>query len=220
MTEHKTMNTVIHAAFRRDLARFDNALAGFSPGSRARANQLDEAWNNLSYQLHHHHVDEETIFWPALCELGVSESLRGDLQSEHAQMLSALDAADAAMKGFHAAPSQENASRAHATVTELERVTLSHLAHEERDLEPIAAAHRSSPQMKAAQKAVRKAHKGQTGTFFRWLLDGADLDAKTGLRREVPPPVLFVITRIGGRDYSRRITPMWANGPKYSETKV
>jgi hypothetical protein len=219
MTEYKTMNTVIHAAFRRDLGRFDDALVGFSPGSRHRANQLDGAWNNLSYQLQTHHEDEETIFWPALRELGVSDSLRGELENEHAQMLSALDKADAAMKDFHAAPSEENASRAHATITELETVALSHLAHEERDMEPIAAAHRLSPEMKAAQKGVRKAHKGQAGTFFAWLLDGASNDAKAGLRREVPPAVLLVARPIGGRDYRRRIAPVWANAPALSETK-
>ncbi len=208
MTEHKTMNGVIHSAFRRDLARFDNAFGAFSPVDGSKW-QLEPAWNNLSSQLHHHHEDEETIFWPALRELGVDGSLIGELQGEHAEMLSALNAADAAMKVFHAEPSQDNASKTHATVTELTRVTLSHLAHEERDLEPIAAAHQSSSQMKAAQKAVRKAHKGDTGNFFAWLLDGADPDAKAGLREEVPPPVLFVISRVGGRDYRRRIAPMW-----------
>jgi len=210
MTEHKTMNTVIHAAFRRDLARFDDALGGFPAGSRARADQLEGAWNNFSYQLHHHHEDEETIFWPGLRQLGATEALMGELESEHAHMLSALDAADAAMKTFHAGPSEENASTAHSSTTDLGGVILSHLAHEERDLEPIAAAHSASPQMKAAQKAVRKAHKGNTGTFFTWLLDGADPDAKAGLRRELPPPVLFVIVRVGGRDYNRRIAPVWA----------
>jgi hypothetical protein len=143
----------------------------------------------------------------------------GELENEHAQMLSALDAADAAMKEFRGAPSQENVSRAHTTITELERVISSHLAHEERDAEPIAAAHRSSPEMKAAQKAVRKAHKGQTGTFFAWLLDGANGDAQAGLRREVPPAVLLVASRIGGRDYRRRIAPVWVTAAAISETK-
>jgi hypothetical protein len=40
MTEHKTMNTIVHAAFRRDLARFDAGLAAFPAGSRSRADQL------------------------------------------------------------------------------------------------------------------------------------------------------------------------------------
>jgi hypothetical protein len=210
MTDHKTMNTIIHAAFRRDLARFDGALGSFPAGARKRADQLAGAWSNFSDQLHHHHQDEETIFWPALRELGADEPLMGELEDEHAQMLSALDAADAAMKAFHSGPSEDSASTARATITNLGGVIESHLAHEERDLEPVAAAHSAPPQMKAGVKAVRKAHKGNAGTFFTWLLDGADPDAKAGLRREVPPPVLFVVTRIGGRDYTRRIAPTWA----------
>ena len=94
MTEHLTMNTVIHAAFRRDLVRFDTALATFPDGSQERADQLVAAWDNYSHQLHHHHQDEETIFWPAFRELGADESLTSDLGGEHAQMLSALDHAD------------------------------------------------------------------------------------------------------------------------------
>ena len=131
MTEHKTMNTVIHAAFRRDLARFGDALGSFPAGSRTRADQLEGAWDNFSYQLRHHHEDEETIFWPELRELGTAESLMGELESEHAQMLSALDASDAAIKAFHGDPSAENASTAQSTITDLGVVILSHLDHEE-----------------------------------------------------------------------------------------
>jgi hemerythrin HHE cation binding domain-containing protein len=66
VTEQKSMNTIIHSAFRRDLARFEAALSAFPAGSRTRADQLGGAWNNFSLQLHDHHRDEETIFWPLL----------------------------------------------------------------------------------------------------------------------------------------------------------
>src|SRR4051794_23432410 len=108
MTEHKTMNTIIHAAFRRDLARFTTALDAFPAGSTARAQQLATAWDNLAFQLRHHHEDEETIFWPALRDLGAQPALVGDLEGEHARMLGALDAADSAMRTFRSDPSQPN----------------------------------------------------------------------------------------------------------------
>ena len=84
MTEHQTMNTIIHAAFRRDLARFDAALGEFPDGSQERAAQLVTAWDNFAHQLHHHHQDEETIFWPAFRELGADEALTSDLGGEDA----------------------------------------------------------------------------------------------------------------------------------------
>ncbi len=210
MTEHKTMNTVIHAAFRRDLERFDVALAEFPMGSRHRADGLAAAWDNFSFQLHHHHEDEETIFWPALRSLGAPETLAGDLEGEHARMLDALQSADASMRGFRMEPGSASATTARAAIAHLASVLIDHLAHEERDMEPISAEHHASPQIKTAQKVVRKAHRGNQGTLFAWLQDGADADAIRGLRREVPRPVLWLITRTSGRHYRRTIAPVWA----------
>ena len=76
-------------------------------------------------------------------------------------------------------------------------------------MEPISVANHARPEIKGAQKAVRRAHRGNTGTLFAWLLDGADPDAVRGLRREVPRPVLYVITRTGGRRYRRTVSPVW-----------
>jgi hypothetical protein len=210
MPTHHTMNTIIHAAFRRDLARFDHALAGFPAGSRDRADQLSVAWDNVAFQLHHHHEDEEDIFWPAFRELGADESLVGDLDGEHQRMLTALDVADAAMKVFRADPSAEQAQAARSAVSGLSEVLLDHLAHEERDLEPFAISHEGAPQVKAAQKAVRQAHKGNAGTFVAWLADGADAETVAALRHEIPPPVLFVMGKLGGRRYNREIAPTWS----------
>lgn len=210
MTEHKTLNTVIHAAFRRDLGRLDGALGSFPTGSRERAEQIAPTWDNLALQLRKHHQDEETIFWPALRELGADESMVGDLGGEHEHMLTALDTADESMATLRGNPTAENAAAAHASVAQLRRVLEDHLAHEERDLEPFAAEHHKSPQIKAAQVAARKAHRVGVGTFFSWLQDAADADARAGLKRDVPPPALFVISRIAGRDYRRRIASVWA----------
>jgi hemerythrin-like domain-containing protein len=204
------MNTIIHAAFRRDLRRFDVALDTFSAGSRQRADELAAAWDNYAFQLHHHHRDEETIFWPVLRSLGVDESLTGELKGEHALMLAALEKANTSVGVFHADPSAANAKVARDSIGDLEAVLTSHLAHEERDLEPRAAEFHATPEIKDAQKRVRRVHRGNQGTLFAWLLDGADADAKIGLRREVPPPVLYVISRVGGRGYRRNVAPIWA----------
>jgi hypothetical protein len=209
MTEHQSMNTVIHAAVRRDLGRFDRALSVFPAGSQSRADQLATAWENFTFQLHHHHADEETIFWPALRPLGADEAMIVSLEGEHARMLEALDSAGGAMREFQADPTQQNAAKARGAAAALASTVGDHLDHEERDLEPFAVAQKGAPPMKAAQKTVRKAHQGNQGTFFAWLLDGADADATRGLRREIPPPVVFVISRVAGRRYTRTVAPVW-----------
>ncbi len=211
MTEHLTMNTVIHAAFRRDLARFDSALAAFPDGSQERADQLVAAWDNYSHQLHHHHQDEETIFWPAFRELGADESLTSDLGGEHARMLSALDHADTVVRRLHGDPSASNAGDSRAAVAQLGEVLHEHLAHEEADLEPWSATMMDTPQMKDARAAVRKAHQGESGTFVAWLLDGAAPEDVAGLKREIPPPVVAVLKAIPGRHYRKNIASVWSS---------
>jgi hypothetical protein len=210
VSEHKTMNTIIHAAFRRDLRRFDHALGNFATGSQRRADELGTAWDNFAFQLHHHHQDEETIFWPTLRSLGVDDSLTADLKGEHARMLEALGVATKSVEVLRGRPSASNARAARGSIRDLEAVLNQHLAHEEQELEPRAAEFHATPEIKGAQKRARRAHRGNQGTLFSWLLDGADADARQGLRRDVPPPVLFVICRTGGRRYRRTVAPVWA----------
>lgn len=210
MTDHMTLNTVIHAAFRRDLQRFDQAFAAFPDQSQQRADQLVGAWDNFSHQLHHHHQDEETIFWPAFQQLGADDALTSDLGGEHARMLDALDHADAVVRRLAHDPSRSQAAAARAAVGELSEVLLDHLAHEEAELEPWAAEHTETPQFRAARVAVRKAHKGESGTFVAWLMDGAGPEELEGLRREIPRPVVSVLNRVPGRNYRRTIAPVWA----------
>jgi hypothetical protein len=209
-TEHRTMNTVIHAALRRDLRRVDDALERFPAGCRARAGQLTAAWDNVAHQLHLHHRDEETLFWPAFQELGVEQALIDELEAEHGQMVAALTTAEAAMLSFAVDPAASNVAVARDAVAELHRVLDEHLAHEERDLEPFGAGHKESPQHKAAVARARKSHTEGAGTFFAWLSDTDDPDIAVALRREVPAPVLFLLTKVAGRRYNRRTAAAWA----------
>ncbi len=210
MTEHLTLNTVAHAAFRRTIARFEGALAAFPDGNQARADQLVRAWDFFDEELHHHHGYEENYFWPALQQTDADLSELAELDGEHDAMRAALGQATEAMKGLKSGPTSANATAALAAVSHLGTVLLSHLAHEERDLEPISAAYADSPPMKKALGQVKKAHFKSMGNFIEFLQDGADADDIAGMRRELPPPVIFVFSKIGGRRYRNEIAPTWS----------
>jgi hypothetical protein len=203
------MNKIIHAAFRRDLARVDDALAVFAAGSRQRAAELTATWDHFCYQLHTHHHDEEAFFWPAFTDLGVDPALVADLQGEHAVMVAALEAAEEAMATFGADPSPANTARAKQAVGWLRFVLLEHLAHEERDMDPFSDSHQSTRGFKAAQRATRKAHTEGAGNFFAWLSDGATPAVRRALHHEVPAPVLYLMTRLGGRRYTKTVASIW-----------
>ncbi len=111
---------------------------------------MKAAWDHLAYQLRLHHEDEEAYFGPALRELGADEALVGDLHGEHVVMLQALQSADVAVATFAGDASADNAAPARDAVARLDTVVDEHLVHEERGLEPLAATHRGTPQMKTA----------------------------------------------------------------------
>ncbi|WP_295659102.1 hypothetical protein, partial [uncultured Nocardioides sp.] len=56
-----SMNQIIHAAVRRDVARTEHALRAFREGDAARARQLQRAWQNLVRELTHHHEAEDRL---------------------------------------------------------------------------------------------------------------------------------------------------------------
>ena len=209
MTKHLTMNTVVHAAFRRTLARFDDALGAFPDADELRADQLKRAWDFFESELHHHHSYEERYFWPALEQTDADLSAITELDQEHDAMRAALAQASEAMAGLRASPTAADADVARTAVAHLGTVLLGHLAHEERDLEPISAAYQDAPPMKAALAQVKKAHFKSMGNFVEWLQDGADASDLAGLRAELPAPVIFVFGRVAGRRYRRDIAPTW-----------
>jgi hypothetical protein len=207
-TEIVGMNKIIHAAFRRDLARVDDALALF-PYSPQPAAELTTTWDHFCYQLHRHHQDEETFFWPAFTALGVDPSTVAELHGEHDVMVAALEAAEQAMAAFGADPSPTPTADAKRAVGWLRFVLLEHLAHEERDMDPFSDSHQSTAEVKAAVKSTRKAHTEGAGNFFAWLSDGCTPEVRRALHHEVPPPVLFLMTRLGGRRYTRTVASIW-----------
>ena len=209
-TEIVGMNKIIHAAFRRDLARVEDALASFPTGSQPQAARLIVGWDHFCYQLHTHHHDEETFFWPAFTALGVDPTLVGDLHGEHDVMVAALEGAEAAMATFGADPSAANVAAAQQAVGWLRFVLGEHLAHEERDMDPFSDSHQSTREVKAAVKATRKAHTEGAGNFFAWLSDDCSPAVRRALHHEVPAPVLYLMTRLGGSTYTKTIASIWA----------
>ncbi len=210
MPEHQTLNTVVHAAFRRTITRFDGALAAFPDGSQPRADQLKRAWDFFEEELHHHHGYEEKYFWPALQQTDADLSAVAELDQEHEAIRQALQAATKEMATLALKPNSQNAVTARAAVARLGEVLLDHFAHEERDLEPISAAYQDSAPMQAALKQVKKAHFKSMGNFVEFLHDGASEADRAAMRKELPAPVIFLFGKLAGRRYRRTIAPVWA----------
>ncbi len=206
-----SMNKVIHAAFRRDLARFIAALQAFTAEDTTRANQLGVAWRNFDAQLVTHHEGEHEIAWPALESVGVSPDLIAEMDAEHDVMAQALAAARTAMQALQRTASAEQAAEALSALEHLKSATESHLDHEERELEPVYQAAMDTPEIKAMGKAFGKVSPAVGGTFFAWVSDGATADERAALADSVPGPVLKIIGGIFGRGYRKNVATVWTS---------
>jgi len=205
-----TMNEIIHAAVRRDLARMEGALRAFPDGDRERARQLQRAWDSLWEQLHHHHETEDAYIWPYVRSLGVLPlGLVDTMEAEHVAMAASMGEATAAVGALVEDPSAEVAARAADRVAEAARVTDAHLVHEERDVMPTVVEREDTPEWKAVEKQLRKGSLVRAGRMFAWLQDGADARILASLRESFPPPVLFLLGRVLGRSYHRDVAPVW-----------
>ncbi|GAB2646512.1 hypothetical protein GCM10009743_22620 [Kribbella swartbergensis] len=203
------MNKAIHAAFRRDLGRFVDALERFPAGSRQRAQQLATAWANFDEQLTRHHEGEHEIAWPALESIGVSHDVLTQMDAEHDTMAAALTATRGAMASLRRTASAEDAAAALTAMRELQRVTVQHLDHEEAEIEPVYLQNQDSAALKAMGRQFAKVSPSQGGTFFAWVTDGAAPEELTAVTSGIPKPVFTVITGLFGRTYRRTVAPVW-----------
>ena len=204
-----SMNKVIHTAFRRDLDRFEGALTRFPAGDQRRADQLGAAWENFDLQLTDHHEGEHEIAWPALESIGVTHETIVQMDAEHDLMAAALAETRNAMTALTSSPGQGEAEKALAAMQRLREVTVTHLDHEERELEPIYLQNEDAPAIKEMGRKFAKVSPARGGQFFAWLTDGAGAEERAALGANVPAPVLKIIVAFFGRNYRKRVAPVW-----------
>jgi hemerythrin-like domain-containing protein len=204
-----SMNKVIHGAIRRDLDRFEGALTTFPAGDSERAKQLGVAWENFDRQLTDHHEGEHEIAWPALEQVGVTREMLDQMDAEHAAMAEALGNSRTAMSALVSNPQSGEAEAALVAIKRLKDVTVTHLDHEEQQIEPIYLEQHDSPPIKEMGKQFAKAGPSKAGLFMAWISDGTTPDMQQGLKENVPRPVLAVMAGVFGRSYRKKVAPVW-----------
>lgn len=204
-----TMNRVIHAAIRRDLARLESALGVVPDGDTARARELERAYVNLQRELTQHHLGEDDVVFPFLGRSGAPWDLLRSMEDEHHAMADALAETRDAMAVYASSSSAADAARARASVARTQAVVDQHLTHEERDLEPVLRSHLGTSEWKAVEKQLRPRSPAATGQFLAWIQDGMTDESRTYLRETIPPPVTFLLSRLAGRKYHREIASAW-----------
>jgi hypothetical protein len=121
-----------HHGLRRDLALFAAALERGTEGEGPGIGALPEAWQRFGATLHGHHVEEDTVIFPAVLTLDVQLGpIIDGLVADHRRIDPVLEAGD---RAFAALPRTKSA---HTTVAELATLLDAHLATEEARVIPF-----------------------------------------------------------------------------------
>jgi hemerythrin-like domain-containing protein len=204
-----TMNRVIHAAVRRDLARLESALGTARDGDVARAGRLQRAYANLQRELTHHHEGEDEFVFPFVAKVGGASDLLKAMDEEHQAMADALGETGTAMAAYASSGSAGDADSARVSVARTREVVDRHLSHEENDLEPVLEPHLPTAEWKTVEKQLRPRSPVVAGRFLAWIQDGMSDEGRAYLRSTIPPPVTALLGKVAGRAYHRDIAPTW-----------
>ena len=139
---------VVHTALRREFRLTADAIGAATPGDRARAAVLTGHLTFLLDLLHHHHAGEDKLLWPKLLSRAPADTvpLVDLMQAQHEELDSLMTQCRSVAGDWQADPGQAVRDRLAGLVAELYTRLAEHLAAEERDVLPIAAAHLSEPE--------------------------------------------------------------------------
>lgn len=126
-----TLLMMSHHALRRDLGRFQAAIARVKGGDATRVEALKGEWKSYHLTLHGHHSQEDGAIFPDLREKQPAlREVLDRLGSDHRRIDPLLERGDAA---FAALPSTTEAEK---VVSELASLLDEHLALEEANVSP------------------------------------------------------------------------------------
>lgn len=157
-----TMMYVMHHAFRRDLARFADAVAATPVEDRATWTALAARWDRFFEILHHHHEAEDLLIWPFLMQRADAEEQQTleAMEDEHSQidpLLTAVAEGFAALAGDRVPAGAEDLRAALKVRMAATRDLLArHLAHEETDAIAILQRHTTEETWKAIEEQIGK----------------------------------------------------------------
>ena len=207
----ETMNRLIHRAVRRDLARFTDALQRFTPGDRARATALADAFSRFDTMLTHHHEGEERNLWPVIGDPGAGhvDDVAG-LTTEHESIGAALATSRDALGRLGTSASAADAGAATAGLAQLREAADTHFAHEESEMRELCEAADPTALGAAFKKMGRDASPAEGMWFMQWVGEGLSGQDAAALNGIIPAPVRMISKVVAGRRYAKVQRAAWS----------
>ena len=197
----------LHDAMRTSGDRLAAALRSLPPGDRRRAEALADWFGGFDAELHHHHMVEDDIFFPALAAR-VPTYLDGsgpEVDADHERLDALLASLGAALRRLASDGEWEvTRGEACADAAELAALLHRHLDLEDQDVLPLYCRHFTKAEYEGMHAEATKTLGIRQACFtLPWIM--ANLDDAT--RAEVlatAPVAMRLIWRLARRGYARR----------------
>lgn len=191
---------VMHHAFRRDLARFEDAVRQTPLGDGATWRALAGRWAAFTEVLHHHHRVEDESIWPLVIghaqERGDAEAVEtlAAMEAEHGTIDPALAACAEGFAAMVEHPCADHRNALDVRVTDLRAGLLDHLRHEETGALPLVQVLLSEEEWAGCEKAAGKAYPLRRIPFILpWAMAGLPDEVVGRFLGDAAPPFKHVL---------------------------
>lgn len=195
-----SMNTNLHAAFLREIARLRKATTAIDLSDAAARDGLARRYAFFSAALHHHHEGEDSYLWEKVRPSATPAEITilDEMESEHGALAAALEPLD---QQFATLSADADAAAIAAQFDALVAVLEPHCAHEEAEGIQIVQKYLSADDMKAFMEFNRNA--ANASLVLPWVCDGASAEVSAQTWGVMPTPVRMMVKPMLTRKYAK-----------------
>ncbi|GAA0372758.1 hypothetical protein GCM10009530_23740 [Microbispora corallina] len=197
---------VAHRVFRREFAAAPDLVRRVEPGDVSRARLIADHVAKLTHELDRHHQGEDRLVWPKLLERAPTEILPivETMERQHKVLHDALVQVDTALDRWRPRADAGDRDALAAALDAMLPPLGEHLDTEERHVLPLIDTYITEAEWaQVAEEAVKDQPKKALLVNLGMALYDADPAHLEVVKGAMPPPVWFVVTRLGPRAYAR-----------------
>ena len=196
---------IVHRLFRQsydEAARLVRAAPTPSPG---RVTFLADHIDLILGGLHTHHQDEDELLYPKLIERAPDQAaMTEQVEHEHQQIATALDAALAACATWRQRPSAETGEALALALDQLNAVVQPHLDDEEQKVVPLAAVTLTQQEWDAmGKRGMSSIPRNKRAIAAGLMLESLDEADRAYMMKSVPAPMRMLFPLMVGRPWKK-----------------
>lgn len=206
-TPDLTFYFLVHRAMRDSSAQLRDAIASLQDGDRRRAAAIATWVSGFTGELHHHHMVEDEIFFPALAARvpTYAEAHSDELAEDHEQLDVLLGRLTSSLEGLRGdAPWEQAQGEALAAAGDLADLLERHLKVEDDDVVPLFGRHFSAAEYDAMHEEATKGLPLKQAFFtLPWIMSLSSAEERDQML-DGAPGALKVIWIASRRGYAKR----------------